>query len=100
MGALREAAQHVLWFNMGREGVEPPAEVREVLLECAGAIRRADRAALEQLEDEHPMHLAVSCIARMPGGLQDLERMVLQLRELERRETEAAAAPGGISLMQ
>jgi hypothetical protein len=96
MTSLAQAARHVLWFNMARKGEEPSADVLEILQECAGAIRRDDRPALQQLEDEQPLYLALSILVPMPTGLQDLEKVAM----LDQEPEQAAAAPGGISLMQ
>lgn len=100
MPSLAEAAREVLWFNMARgsEGTDPSPDVIEILQECAGAIRRDDRPALQLLEAEHPVYLALSIMVPLPGGLQDLEK-VAKLDQ-EEPEQQAAAAPGGIYLMQ
>jgi hypothetical protein len=86
--AGRRSASYVLWWNLGRQGVEPPRDVLIVMDRITKAMVTEEPAEVEWACTEQPLLTGFMRLARRPGGMGILEGIVLMPRS-------EAAGPAG-----
>lgn len=77
------AAGHVLWWNLGREGVEPDRETLLMMERVAKAMRTQDPDEVEWASNHADLYMGYMRMARREGGMQFLEDLVTLAKEKE-----------------